>query len=111
VTPEFFYFGTIAYKYARAMRVVARATAPTAAAFAARKKLCTGGFYGGVDGPGEGQNARIGANRFAPPGLRRVVFGGSRHSRAGEFRFHFDSRKRTPRRFRFAHEHGGEPSH
>jgi hypothetical protein len=44
LTPEIFHFSTLAHKLAPAMRVIARATAPAAAAVAARKKLCTGGF-------------------------------------------------------------------
>ena len=57
------------------------------AAFAPRKKLCTGRLCGRVDGSGEAQNARISANRFAARRPRRAGSAARRSAVATDFRF------------------------
>jgi hypothetical protein len=85
-------------------------TALVDGAFAARKKLCTGGVSGRIDGSGETQIARISANRFAQavhsPTIRRTP------RRVCAYDSHRARRvEQVSDRLRRAHRRGVEPPH
>jgi len=87
---------------------IARTTALDAAAFAPRKKLCTGPLYGRVGGLAEAQNVRISANRFAaaasPARARR-----SAAPRRERFAIPFSTWREAATRLRSPRKRGAEP--